>query len=45
VLGPQRDPADGRRALRSELIVQVTLGGVERILAVSGARPNTATPR
>lgn len=44
-LGPQRDPADGRRALRSELIIEVTLGGQQRRLAISGATPNTAAAR
>lgn len=44
-LGPQRDPADGRRALRSELLIEVTLGGQQRTLAISGAAPNTAAAR
>jgi hypothetical protein len=44
-LGPQRDPADGRRALRSELIAEVNLGGQQRTLAISGAAPNTAAAR
>lgn len=44
-LGPQRDPADGRRALRSNLIIEVTLGGMQRTLAVSGATPNVAQER
>jgi hypothetical protein len=44
-LGPQRDPADGRRALRSELIIEVSLGGQQRTLAISGAAPNTAAAR
>lgn len=42
-LGPQRDPADGRRALRSNLIIEAVLGGVQRTIAVSGAAPNVAT--
>ena len=44
-LGPQRDPADGRRALRSELIIEVSLGGQRRTLAISGAAPNSAAAR
>jgi len=44
-LGPQRDPADGRRALRSNLVIEVTLGGTQRTIAVSGAAPNAAQAR
>ncbi|MFM2104964.1 MAG: hypothetical protein RL006_1131, partial [Chloroflexota bacterium] len=44
-LGPQRDPADGRRALRSNLIIEAVLGGVQRTIAVSGAAPNVAEAR
>ena len=44
-LGPLRDPADGKRALRSELIVEANLGGERRTLAISGAAPNSATAR
>ena len=44
-LGPQRDPADGRRALRSNLVIEVTLGGAQRTIAVSGAAPNAAQAR
>jgi len=44
-LGPQRDPADGRRALRSNLVIEVTLGGAQRTIAVSGATPNAAQAR
>jgi len=44
-LGPQRDPTDGRRALRSELIAEVNLGGQQRTLAISGAAPNSAAAR
>ena len=44
-LGPQRDPADGRRALRSNLIIEVTLGDTQRTIAISGAAPNTAQSR
>jgi hypothetical protein len=44
-LGPQRDPADGRRALRSELLIAVNLGDQQRTLAISGAAPNTAAAR
>ena len=44
-LGPQRDPADGRRALRSNLVIEVTLGGSQRTIAVSGAAPNAAQAR
>ncbi|MFM8814337.1 MAG: hypothetical protein ACKOD4_04955, partial [Candidatus Limnocylindrus sp.] len=44
-LGPQRDPADGRRALRSNLIIEVMLGGVQRTIAVSGATPNVSQAR
>ena len=44
-LGPLRDPADGRRALRSELLIEVNLGGQQRTLAISGTAPNTAAAR
>jgi hypothetical protein len=44
-LGPQRDPSDGRRALRSNLVIEVTLGGAQRTIAVSGAAPNAAQAR
>jgi len=44
-LGPQRDPADGRRALRSNLVIEVTLGGAQRTIAVSGVAPNAAQAR
>ncbi len=44
-LGPQRDPADGRRAPRSELLIEVSLGGQQRTLAISGAAPNTSAAR
>lgn len=41
-LGPQRDPADGRKALQSRLLITVTLGGSQRTFAVSGSVPNAA---
>jgi hypothetical protein len=44
-LGPQRDPSDGRRALRSNLVIEVTLGGTQRTIAISGATPNAAEAR
>ena len=45
VLGPLRDPADGRRAPRSELLLSVTLGGQQRRLAISGVVRGAAEAR
>jgi len=44
-LGPQRDPADGHRALRSELLLSATLGGQHQTIAISGATPGVAMAR
>ncbi len=44
-LDPGRDPADGRRALRSELLLEATFGGQQRTLAISGATPGVAEAR
>jgi hypothetical protein len=44
-LGPRRDPTDGRRALRSELLIQATIGESSQTIAVSGAARGVAEAR